>query len=77
MRNKNALYRVESWVLIEEFQVAAELLHTIDFAAPLDFDRNDAIVVVSAQQIYGPDVGRVFAANELVALGNVGGIVRQ
>ena len=55
--------RREPRVAVEPLLVAQQLLDARDLADALHLDHDRAPVAVAAQQVDGPDVGRVLAAD--------------
>ena len=51
-------------VAVEEFEVAGELLHTIDFTTALDLNGDGTAVYGPAQQVDRADRGRILAPDE-------------
>src|SRR5262245_50439905 len=64
LRDEHAECRRESGVAIEPLLIAQELLDARDLAHPLDLDDDRAAIVVLAQEIDRPDVGRILATHE-------------
>ena len=55
-------------VAVEQFEIAGELLHAVDLAAPLDLHRHRAALLVAAQQVDRADRGHVLPAHQRVSL---------
>ncbi len=65
---EDAAHRGEMRVPVQQFQIAGELLHAVDLAAPLDLDGDRPPLRVAAQDVDRADRGRVLAADQGVAL---------
>ena len=66
---EDASYRPEAPVEFQPLDVARQLLHPVDLAAPFDLDRDDVTGRVAAEQIDGTDVSRVLPAHEAQTVG--------
>src|SRR4029453_9253406 len=58
LRGEDPARAVERRVAADALEVAAELLDGVDGPHALDLDSDPAVVLVSAHQVDGPDVGR-------------------
>ena len=64
LRDEHAAHRPQRGIALEPCDVASELLDAVDLASALHLDGHGRAVAVAAQEVDGPDVGRVLAPHE-------------
>ena len=62
--DEHAAHGAERRVEVQPFDVATELLDTVDIAAALHLDRDDLSVRIPAHQVDRADCGRILATNQ-------------
>ena len=67
LSGKDALYRSEQRIAIQQFEVSRELFDAVDLTTPLDFDGNGLTALITAQDVDWADCRHVFATNQAVA----------
>lgn len=75
--HKHPFNRGEAWVLVEELEVAAQLLDAVDLAAALDLNCDHGIVFVATQEIDRTNICWKLTSHERVAIANRGRVGSQ
>src|SRR5690625_6172275 len=65
--SENSRHRREQRVAVQQFEIAGELFHAINFAAALDLYRHGSAGMIARQNIDRPNRGGEFPAYQLPA----------